>query len=365
MKKVLAGIVLLAIFPTDTLQAKQAKKRNLGIYMATEAAEGLFLYSWMVPLALKVQNDNDAFAEILFITPITWMGLAYLNSTFAPEITNSMVLSSLYGATSGAIQGALSGNRDTRWRLGFLLSALENFGNFHLSGALGLNTPTVERWRNFAELGVFHVYLFDNLKGEYAPLYGIVSVLESYGSIPLFMKDTHATWGDAFFENVSTFTIFKSVWLISTGISDTIFDVHDTYRITSGLISTSLGFGIGYYLSRKYDLSIGAAMLILGISSTLETMAISSDFIMRVWDIWSRSYNSDKISYPLIAGGVLLPVLTYGSYFVFAHKEERQDFQHNTGRLNIYINPVATMALLKTKHKSHSFIPLMTLNLTF
>ncbi len=365
MKKVLAGILLLAIFLTDTLQAKQAKKRNLGIYMATEAAEGLFLYSWMVPLALKVQNNDDAFAEILFITPITWVGLAYLNSTFAPEITNSMVLSSLYGATSGAVQGALSGDRDTRWRFGFLLSALENFGNFHLFGTLHLNTATVERWRNFAELGMFHVYLFDNLKGDYAPLYGIVSVLESYGSIPIFMKDIHATWGDAFFENISTFTIFKSVWLISTGINDTIFDANDTYRITSGLISTSLGFGLGYYLSRKYDLSIGAAMLILGISSTLEAAAISSDFIMRVGDIWSGSYNSHKKSYPLIVGGVLLPVLTYGGYFIFAHNEERQDLQHNTGRLNIYVNPVATMALLKTNHKGHSSIPLMTLNLSF
>ncbi len=352
MIKVRFRVLLLILFLANTLKAK----KNLGIYLLSEASEGVFLYSWEVPQALKAHDDG--FVEIMILTPIVWTGLAYLNSTSTQKITGGMVLSSFYGSYMGAIQGALSGNEDTKWRLSLLMSVAENFGNFHLFKALRLNAVTAERWRNFASLGMLHVYLFDNPEGG-SPLYSIVSVLESYGSIPIFMKDRHATWGDALFENISTYTLFGSIWLISSGIDDSIFDVNNTYRIASGIISTSVGFGIGYYLSRRYDLPAGAALLTLAIPNTVEFIAMSLEGLMLI-NGWSNT------SPPIIAGGVLLPLATYGTYFLFAEDEGKHRVQ-STSRFNIYVNPAAaTMALLKNRKGLRlNSIPLVEFNMSF
>ena len=352
MKKWLISTFLSLFFLTNPLAAK----KNLGIYLAGEAAEGLFLYSWLVPAGLGI-NDGNAFLGTMLITPMMWTGLSYLNSASSPEITGGMLLSSLYGGIIGAAHGLFIGDDNIRPGLALTMSVLENFGNFHLFEALDLNAASAERWENFAGLGIFHVSLFDNLRGNLTPLYGIVSMLEAYGSIPVFMRDKHATWGDAFFESVSSHTMLGSVWLISIGIDESALDNHDAYRVISGLASTTAGYGLGYYLSRKYDLSTGGAIFTLFVPTLLDMMVTGSGILLS---------SSNNMQPWYIIGGVLLPVGVYGSYFLFAEKE-KPDNPDDTGWLKFYVNPtVATMALLKNR-KGFRFnsVPVVGLNLSF
>ncbi len=348
MKKFLYPIIIF-VFAVSPLRAK----RNLGYYLAGQAFEGLALYSWLVPMGLKLEGKTAAGVGLL--TPMVWTGASFVNSLTASKITGGMALSSLYGGLSGAIQGALVGDSASRGTFSLLGSIFENVGNFHLFNTLQLNSASAQRWENFANLGLFHVALFDQFKSS-SLLYGAASIVESYGSIPVFKNDRHATWGDAFFEMLSSSTMLGSVWLISLGVDEAALDKHDGYRIVTGLGFSTLGYGAGYYLSGRRDLSTGGALFTLFVPTMIDMMATGTIVLLS---------GSDNAA--LITSGLLLPFGVYGSYFLFSKREIGANSNGDTGRLKLMLNPVSgAMVMLKNKiNTGLNSMPVLTVEYSF
>ncbi len=338
MYKNLSIIFLTLLIGANSLYAK----KNLGYYLGAEAFQGLTMYSWLVPLGLNL-HDRTA-AGVGLLTPALWTGLSYANSLTTRQISGGMILASLYGGWNGLLQGLLLGNKDNAWGIALLSSTLENLGNYQLFYALNLNAASAQRWMNFSELGLFHVAIVDNFKSN-AAVYAIVPFIESYASVPVFMKDTKATWGDAFFEQLSSSTVLGSVWLISLGIDENALE-HEGFRVATGLGLTSVGYGLGYYLSRKRDISTGGALFTLFVPLLANTVVGGTMLL----------FNGSP-SALLLTSGVLMPVGVYGSYFLMS-KQSIGVKGRDTGRFKFFINPYAgAFALVKGARRGSS-VPL-------
>ncbi len=221
------------------------------------------IYSWSFPVFLDAQNETAIAAGSLIIP--TWMTLTYFLSS-RERVTDGAAYGSLVGGVLGAVYGGMIFDDA---RAIFPSSALLNTGNYFVGQRYNLPSAPFQRQLNHALYGYYQYYTVTALLNidtgkdprTHRSLSSLLSLVEGYGALYLSRNDMHLTHGDALFELRAASIGAEALPLILL-TADNLRGESSSSRLyaASSLVGYAAGYYTGLLLSRRYDLSTGAAI---------------------------------------------------------------------------------------------------------
>lgn len=324
-------------------------------YLLGQTSLGLFLYSWSLPVALGLE-DKGAVVVGLF-TPLVYASIQYAWAR-GRRISGGTAFGALMGGVEGAVHGGLLFKSEEAI---FPFSLSENMVDNVLGQTMGITPSMYQRKFNHCFYGYYHYAALKTLisgwddweYGEDMVQIGtVLSLGEGYTSLFLSKNAECLTYGDALFELRTAVIGAEVIPLILAT-----FDLHREEQLderiyaATSLAGHGLGYALGLKLTRKYDLS-GAAGIMMWILPYLAHSATAGLVILTESEGFAKSYPVIFLTMDL--------ALTYVSYKAFA-KKAIEIGKVDVPNFNIAINPMCFVL----KDRAARGVPFLTVSYKF
>ncbi len=257
---------LLQGFPLQALQTASLAERFA--FVGGQAVVALVVYPWAVPMMFTPESQafSTGAKALGLLSPLLWTTGSALYAWNQP-VPLSQAYAGFWGGLFGAFHGGMVVNSG---RGSFPGSLLGNLANQYLARRYHLSLGSIQRLVNGQLYGYYHYLMLKSLlnlsfePGSVVPyrIATTLSVTEGYAELLISRNDTAVTLGDALFELRTA--------LIGAEALPSLLLAYDLYRgeVTSSRVYAGLsllGHGVGWllgrYLSRRYDVSVPGALL--------------------------------------------------------------------------------------------------------
>ena len=317
-----------------TQEVKPSPSENLRTaFIASQTSLGIGLYSWLLPAGLGLK-DEGALALGLW-TPAIALGGSYI-ATSNKRISGGTAYLSFIGGIDGCIHGVLLNSEHVRnsYTLPLILSLTENIGGAILAHKIGITPGIAQRKANYSVNGYYHTALISTITDAdfSSRIYGLVSLIEGYGSLLLTRNDYKTTWGDALFESVTSGIGAAEGWLcvLTADLINDEIDLDIKAYTAFSLVGNVAGCGLGYLLSQRKDLtSFGGILTAFG-PIIANGMVAGTLLLLNV---------TEPMVYPVLLA-IGLPLTTWAIYRTQAKPEEDENVMRTKNiNLGFYFNP--------------------------